>query len=741
MVSIPYAVEEAQSQDSNPNALLHISLRQAQARIRALERQLAWEDELFANPYLSPGHKLTLRATVATVRKAGAAAGTPAKVYIPAIAEKVGLSAKTVGKNLQYLAEAGALVREAETDTDESGQRITRIFIGLTEQVKQPEQIKPAAPRNHGGYREHCPTCGSENLIEEKTVICTDCGTVIHKTQRLVNQEPTGEQLDYRSEAQDDQDEAAAPTDNLTDQNQKTPTDNLAAGYEKPPTPPPASAGIIPLDMSQEARGAPDTSVELQIAQEAARDLEQATLLLLDIAGDGQAHIAMNTNPAIPKKYVTVHRRLTLQDMRDHLQGRKTLGATLQHQDGTTRALCYDADHESAWQQLQSSAGVLIAEGYKPLLEPSPVGRGGHLWLIFSDRVNASAAYQQVCELAPILKEISEYWPGRGAQKVRLPAGKYVTPAFSNWTRLYDADRNEIIKIRSDFLFAHQTPADLIPPQPIIEENPAEQPQEKTAQPAREARRTYLTPDEHHRQKYGNHAMWVEWPDEQFLINRFNAAHTIDDLATRERTGMINASMIGRPERTASVGVTPDGERFTDFGAGARRPDGTQDGGDAFEFYIRSRRFDKAAVLRELGRELNRQASRELLRAARAGEPPPAWVMDIITPAGRAIYNENSARHGHPPMEADNGGVGGFSAGREQQVDVEALCMDGVQLILLSGTGELGQSARRAAEPSCPQDYEGDYPPPQRPCLHCKVAAWQWAGDKYICSNPGHPDV
>ena len=150
--------------------------------------------------------------------------------------------------------------------------------------------------------------------------------------------------------------------------------------------------------------------------------------------------------------------------------------------------------------------------------------------------------------------------------------------------------------------------------------------------------------------------MWMQWPSEQYLIDRFNEQYTIADLAAPERNGMINAATIGRPERTASVGVTPDGQRFTDFGAGARQPDGRQDGGDPFEFYTRSRQLEKAAALRELGRDLNRQASRELLRAARAGEPPPAWVMEIITPTGRAIYNQNAARHGHPPIEAHSGG-------------------------------------------------------------------------------------
>jgi len=108
-----------------------------------------------------------------------------------------------------------------------------------------------------------------------------------------------------------------------------------------------------------------------------------------------------------------------------------------------------------------------------------------------------------------------------------------------------------------------------------------------------------------------------------------------------------------RGERTASVGVTKDGQHWVDFGASARRPDGRQDGGDAFELYVRKSGRAKDEVLRELGQVLNREASRELLRAARAGEAPAARIAEIMTPTGWRVYNENREKAGYAPIASE----------------------------------------------------------------------------------------
>src|SRR5205823_10153114 len=68
-------------------------------------------------------------------------------------------------------------------------------------------------------------------------------------------------------------------------------------------------------------------------------------------------------------------------------------------------------------------------------------------------------------------------------QKVRLPAGRYVTPTFSSWTTLIDADHKENSKTennRVNILLANLTPATLIPDAaPEQEQHAKEQPAKK----------------------------------------------------------------------------------------------------------------------------------------------------------------------------------------------------------------------------------------------------------------------
>jgi hypothetical protein len=364
-----------------------------------------------------------------------------------------------------------------------------------------------------------------------------------------------------------------------------------------------------------------------------------AAELLLDIAGPASEHIRMNEREG--KKYYTNLEPLTLRHMTAHLERRRTYGALIGHPDGTTRASIYDADTPEAVAIVKEAALRLQVAGYKPLIERSPVGKA-HLVIIYTEHVYARAAHASECRLALELEKIKEYWPSPSHNKVRLPAGKYVRPGRVGWCTLYDASGQELSRdgqSAGSALLEYQTPASLVPSEPevpALEWSLPVLPQEHSHR--------NLKRDEYSFAKDKRTRLWVAFTPQQ-LIDRFNQQYRIEDLVAYERNGMILANWRG--ERTASVGVTKDGHHWVDFGASACRSDGKQDGGDAFELYVRKSRRAKEEVLRELGRDLNREASHELLRAARAREAPAAWVAEIMTPTGWSVYHEDREKAGH----------------------------------------------------------------------------------------------
>jgi len=400
--------------------------------------------------------------------------------------------------------------------------------------------------------------------------------------------------------------------------------------------------------------------------------LTAAARLLVEIAGPAPQHIEMSRRG--PKKYYTVARALTLNDARQHLRGIKTRGALCSHPGDQARALAYDADDQQHWELLRQAARQLAAAGYRPLLEPSPRGRGGHLWLLFTALVDAQAARQHAHSIAPELTSITEYWPGppgvTGWNRIRLPGGRYIAPGLSAWCKLYDADGQELARdgiSAARVLLDYQTPAELVPTLPLPDQQSVSDPWPAVT-PARPARQSdmelHITTrqepeqpqDQGEREKRNrpalrnaapgpasaNRFLWFRYSAAQ-LAEWFNERHTLEELHPREpgpRGGMAYSPSVS--ERTPSTGYhdTPGGERWTDFSARARRSDGRPDGGDALELYIRLRSGSKAAILRELGREMVSEARAELEAAARSGVQPRALVEQITTAAGWEHYRE-----------------------------------------------------------------------------------------------------
>ena len=373
--------------------------------------------------------------------------------------------------------------------------------------------------------------------------------------------------------------------------------------------------------------------------------LASAAKLLVEIAGPDPCHIEMSARG--PKKYYEMHRRLDERDAHAHLLGYRTKGATLRHPDGKTRALCYDADTPDDWQHLIEAARIIASHGYLPLLEASPVGRGGHCWIIFTDLVSADAARLHLLSLAPTLRAISEYWP-RSELKVRLPAGKYVKPGFAAWCMLTDAHGTFLSTDgpgAAQALSVYQAPVELVP-EASLEYDAVGQRTEIVGRPNGHKTRGHSGPcavmgqvDTRWQQKYHGSMMWFQFTPRQ-LAALYNERHPLSEMLLLEQNGMAFSPSV--QERTPSTAITGNGQAWVDFSARSRQPDGKLDGGDALELAARRNGDSKAAksaTLREAARMLVREARNALECAARTVEEPPEWVATIMTEAGWQRYH------------------------------------------------------------------------------------------------------
>lgn len=682
------SIAPAQGELQPPPGLLE-AYRRVQARNRELEQYISWEDRLFSNPHLSASHKLVAREAVRVTRK-GKKRESDGLTYVnmEKLAEQAGTSTSTARRTLQYLADLHVLERSEESVTNDNGERRTHIFIGVSDILdKSPQKIIPEVPRNHGGTRSPtCPACGA--TLEVQTIVrCRDCNMRYTVNTRaatehdvtLIDQFTELARVDRLTSRTDEQDATRSlehPSSNLT-----------PIVFIKPVTPPVCASledgGLLDdgdgsdqehqQDPEGETGGAilpGDSRDQAQASADLRRAIVAAAELLLDVAGLANEHIWMPGDS--PAKYITVHRALRLDVKAElarqldsaalarlrqdtvigHVLGVTTVGALLWRPDGMTRALCFDADNEQGWIILREAAQLLESVGYRVLLETSPVGRGGHLWILFQERVVALAAHWHVRNIAPGLAQVVEYWPRLGPRpagnKVRLPAGRYVRPGLSRWSRLYDTQMEELAhdgRSAASILLAYQTPVAVLPR--LTEGELEAFAQELAPVPAPPDRQEMLArrkaeaggTDSRWEAKYGNERgkkMWFAFSDAQ-LIEWFNSHHHVRDILPPELNGYGLASWRG--ERTASVGYLDEENVFVDFGAGARQANGRQDGGDALELQVRVSGSSKSAVLSQVARELNAEGRTVLEDAAREDKEPPEWIQELLTENGWAYYD------------------------------------------------------------------------------------------------------
>lgn len=687
------------------NALTYVNTLQEQyttllqSHAESLQ-EIRWTQKLLAVPasVMSPSQKVTLHAAAKAAQHATPNADGLVQIESWKLCQTVGQSKDTFLDNLTYLSEhVGVLRKQTQRVVTEDGAYTTNLYIAPTEHLAHPEQYRVEKPRNHGGERMTCPHCHSDRLQKKVTITCMGCGAVIDERSSQVNPtcpEPPGiagtVTVQKRQVADPEHASFFAPSQsNLT-----TDITNIQERQVAIPE-------KIGVEVHKQEPVSPPMSQLSEISSDPARLMDEAAALLVQIAGDASVHIEMSARG--PAKYYEVKRAFSLADARAHLAGTKTKGAMLRRSDGMTRALCYDADTDDNWQRLREAAHLLARAGYIPLVEDSPAGRGGHLWIIFTDLVNAQHAHRHVREIAPMLQDIKEFWPSLGNHKVRLPGGKYVKPGFSQQCKLYDAIGALVAETRQDaarallsmqtpFQFQFQSrerevgtasPSHLITPEHVAPSVPREPVATSTNGTAAVATS----------QPKGQPYRWFQFTPQQ-VAAWYNERHSIEELLPPERNRMGLAHWRG--ERTASVGYTPDGHGWVDFGGSARRSDGKQDGGDALELQTRVSNQSKSEVMRQAARDLIKEARAALESAAHAGQPLPTWVQNILTPAGQEHYRT---------LVRSASDVGGLTA-------------------------------------SCPtKQIPLQHPEPQSPCLEtkeessCCQAQWAWseATQRYLC--------
>ncbi|HLZ62775.1 MAG TPA: winged helix-turn-helix domain-containing protein [Ktedonosporobacter sp.] len=659
-----------------------IVLQRLKTKMHDLQRYIEWEDQLFANPHLSATHKLELRATRRVIARAQTHDEQGrTRINYQSIAEQIGVSPDTVSRGMKYLEQCGVIAdKDIKSELQENGERWTRVYVALNDDlVSKPKEIQPPQPRNHGGNRYLCQQCGSDRVTIKRrvSIVCQCC-----QHESLVAETETDQESE-KQEAQVHDDPFlgeqgrnvqcplkpdSPPVDG---DGQAEPAGDIS-GLEQEHSPQDGQASqSLSSDFQSElkAPGQAETSdgCENQSQQEALDDqmrLHAGAQLLLALAGEHHEHIEMSRSGKA--KYYTVHRSLTVDDLLDHLCGGRARGAPCSYENGRTRGLGWDTDTADAWAMLQEAARRLAEAGYQPVLEPSPADRGGHLWLIYDALVEAEAARQHVYSLAPELAEIKEYWPGPQEalrwNRVRLPGGKYVRPGVRAWCSLVSVADGETSRNglhSAQLLLTHQTKACILQEdchaaaqeedeaghrsdgEPLLGVDSAT----STAEPPPTQSLPHCELDTQWQNTYSSQEgkkLWFAFTP-PYVAAWYNARHSVDELLPSERNGYGLANWRG--ERTASV--KKYGETWADYGASARRADGSPDGGDVLDLQCRVSQAPKPEVLRQAARELVSEARTALEHAARSGEALPAWVEEIITNAGRDYYARIAGQAGH----------------------------------------------------------------------------------------------
>ena len=594
-----------------------------------LHRRIQRTHAIMGNAHLSAGQRLTAVeiANRLDAHRDQADSSGAILVSVTGVAEATGQSKDSVSAHIKALEACGAWQRRRRTIPDPAtGNPRTELRLVPSTTLQRPGELAPPAPRNHGGKRIACSNCGSLRLVARTQIVCCDCDSPVESYEHKVNRDAHKAHkrglrgLEPHLAALDDAPDQAALEPHLAALDDAP--DQAALGGAAP------RRNLRPFIRAENNQRGGGNSP-------AAGD---AAGWLVAWAGDGEEHLEMQARG--DHKYLWRAGAITPELARRHLAGLQTIGATLNRADGRAWALCWDADDAGAWATLQRAAAQLTASGATALLEPSPA-RGGHLWIVFAEPVDAPAATATATAAAPELAIIRERWP-HPTQGVRLPGGRYVARGMTIWPAIMApggasaTGRDAIALMRQ-----HATPAGwvqaappavvsppaapsgprpgvLMPPPSLVIGSPmtGERPLPAALTDAR-----WLA-------QYGDqvHTLWFGVTEVQ-AVAWFNQATTCRELLPPQPSGYGLA--VWRQERTASVSYTGTG--WVDRGTG--------DAGDALELHCCLHGLTRAEALRAVVLDMIAAARAELEAAAWAGVSLPGWTAAITTPAGWRRYD------------------------------------------------------------------------------------------------------
>lgn len=152
-------------------------------RLTQLEESERYLWQLAANPNLSASQKWVMLALRRKLGR-GREGEQVTRVAVWEIAKEVGLSRQSAGENVKKLAETGAVVREVHNISEGKGRIKKNVLVGMGLFSEHPESLRPMQPRNHGGRRLKCPSCGSEDIMSVLSHACEGCGHLWEEVTR-----------------------------------------------------------------------------------------------------------------------------------------------------------------------------------------------------------------------------------------------------------------------------------------------------------------------------------------------------------------------------------------------------------------------------------------------------------------------------------------------------------------------------------------------------------------------------